>query len=230
MKKALLMGTILVALFTTGCIKKYEYTEQQTDSIAEYAAVLLIESDKDYQSNFTLLGYLEDETSDENSKLSNNSKKDPLEQKQSKENDNLSSTDNSSLKEVLGAMKFDISYKGYKLHNSYPEDGENAYFYLTPGDDEKLMVVTFEVTNVANKSNELKLLGKQINYRLTIGNDEYKALLTLLEEDLQHFSSSFKKGEMRKAFLVFEVPEDMDTSNLELLVTSGQKTEMISLK
>lgn len=217
-------------------MKDYPLTDTQTDIVAEYMASRLLENDKKFSPS--LISYQEVLKYEE---LSSVEEPEPS-VAPDVENNNVDSNDDSpidtavdikyTLSEVIGNQSFDIQYTGYKLVDTYPEGETNAVFSIDPRMGYQLLVASFTIENTSKENVGFDLLNAKIQYQLDINvGTVYKPQLTLLENDLQYINiKSIKPGDKIKAVLIFEVTKDIDMSNINLIVSRGNRTEIIKVK
>lgn len=233
MKKLSLLIIILFTLSLTGCIKKYELSEQQSDATAEYMAGLLLKYDKNYEPHLTPL--------DELTKVSEAPKvteaitatPTPAQEATTENSDSgvEAVAKEYTLSEVIGVSDIEILYSGYKICESYPEDATSAYFSLTPAEGNQLLVASFSIKNQSNKEKVLDLSNSGELYQLDINvGTVYKPSLTLLKNNLQYIDITIGAGKTETALLIFEVSKDTDISDINLITSKEDRTEIIEIK
>ena len=250
MKKVKLILILFLTLSLTGCMKKYELTEQQSNVAAEYMAGILLQQDKDYQQKLTPmedLGQAEASTGRENitpapASVVNGdgtTAKPMISDSGSTggkpgtvDNDGtvVKPTVNGTLSEVIGEKNIEAEYTGCKICDTYPEDTD-SYFSLTPREGNQLLVATFTVKNLSDKEVKLDLSNSNVVYQLDLNSGTtYKPLLTLLENDLQYINVSIGAGKTEKALLVFETSKKPNGSDVNLIASKGDKFNTIDIK
>jgi hypothetical protein len=222
-------------MFTlTGCIQEYKVTEQQNDATAEYMAGLLLKYDEDYEQDLPSqdeiieeeAAQVEVDTMSPTPTVS--STKDTTTNAEGKAED---AKKDYTLTEVIGAENFEIEYTGYKVTESYPEDAQSAYFSLTSREGNHLIVASFLVKNKTDKEKKLNLSKAKIQYQLDVNvGTVYKPSLTLLENDLQYIDIKIAGGKAEPVLLIFEISKDTDISDINLMVSNDNKTEIIKIK
>lgn len=233
MKK--IIGIVIVCMFLlTGCMQRSVVAEKQGDMIVEYMAGMLLKRDKNYQS-VLIQPEKDEEVIDNIIEINDKSSDKNISTKKQNRVENTMSTkkysSNSSLSEVIGTKDFDIQYMSYKIYDTYPEDIATTYFSLTPRKGYQLLVTSFSVQNITKDELSLDLSSAKINYLLDINvGTMYKPLLTLLENDLQYKEIKLKAGENESVLLIFEVSKELDMSNINLIVSKENKTEIVGIK
>lgn len=214
-------------------MKNYPLSETETGIVAEYMASILLKYDKSYSPS--LLSYQEvKETSDVVSEEDDTveTTKEPKYSEEDRIDDKSDTKDiDYTLSEIIGESSFDIQYIGYKLVDTYPEDETNRVFSIDPREGYRLLVVDFTVENISDKDNIFDLTEAKIKYHLDINKEaKYRPQLALLENNLQHINMNIKTGGLIPAVLIFEIPSDMDESEINLIVTKDTKTKTIKIK
>lgn len=235
MKRLKMIIVLLLSLTLTGCIQKYTVTDEKSDAYAEYMAGLLLKYDKGYEQS--LIPEQELTEGDQTDTVAEGNTPTPVpEGTTDTTGDNTAQSDSAasneaSLTEVVGLEGFEVKYTGYKLADTYPEDTDAAGFTLTPRQGYQLLVTEFSVKNTSGKKKELNLIDTNITYQLDINvGTVYKPLLTLLQNDLQYIDITIDKGKSENVLLVFEVSKDTDMSNVNLIVSNNDKSNIIGIK
>ncbi len=239
MRRLLVIFISVLALLFTGCMKEYPLTEEETDIVAEYMAGLLLAKDKNY--SLSLLSY--DEVKELSNQATTNTKEEPIEETDkdnvidNKDNvleneSEINSLDKTnSLSEVIGNKNFEIQFTGYKLADTYPEDETNRVFSIDPRKGNQLLIVNFTLENLNNKDMTIDLSKEKIQYQLKInGENIYKPLLVLLENNLQYINMKIAANSKIPTVLIFELEKDTDLSKISLLVSNNSKSKEIEFK
>ncbi len=236
------MGIILlltIALSLTGCMKDYALSEAETGIVAEYMAGLLIKYDDDRETSLIDRDELFlDQGSDDRAKndLQTSTAPTPPADESESGNDESGSKENAesdayTVSEVIGVEGLDIQYISYKLYNSYPEDETNSYFSITPREGNQLLVASFSIENKTNDNIKLDLRKADISYQLDINVGTIrKPYVAFIENDLRLINIMIEKNTTRTAVLIFEVPKDLDMSDINLIISRGSKAEIIEIK
>lgn len=239
MKKLRLVIIILFMFLLTGCIKEYNLSEENSDIAAEYMAGLLLKYDKNYEAGLTSLDDIQAENKASETNSSDSSEADVVSPTPAVvEDTDVNTSDvtaspekNYTLTEVIGEEDFDIQYSSYKICASYPEDSTDGYFSLTPREGNQLLVTTFTVKNISGSEKNLDISNSQIKYQLDINvGTMYEPLFSLLENDLHYFDMTIGAGDTKTALLVFEISGGTDITSVNLIVSKGDKSEIIEAK
>ena len=243
MKKTCLVIVLIGILSLTGCIKHYEYTEEDADLFAEYMAGLLLSYDRDYAP--TLISYDEIKDYRELPEQEDVVRQTPIAtptpaptptsggniNPSNNMGDNDSGgKDKYTINDIIAADGFDIQYEGFKLQSAYPENFMEEYFSITPKEGNQLLIVKFFIKNITGKDKTIDFLVADVTYQLnTNDRQSYKPMLTLLENDLQHMKLSIEAEEVGEALLIFEVAKGLDMNEAKLVVSKGDKSNIIIL-
>jgi hypothetical protein len=93
------------------------------------------------------------------------------------------------------------------------------------------LVASFTATNKKKSKNTLNLSKEEVLYQLDINvGTVYKPQFTLLENDLQYIDLAFKGGESKTVLLVFEISKEADISNINLIISKEDRSEIIEIK
>lgn len=240
MKRLLVIIIVVLSVILTGCMKEYPLTDAQTDIVAEYMAGRLLENDKKYSPSLIsykeILDY-ENIPSEEEPKPTQIPELDVDE-----DNNDINNTDedssmdtsddiNYTLSEVVGDPSFDIQYTGYMLAYTYPDSESSLVFSLDARKGYQLLIANFSIENLTDSNRDIDLMNAQIQYHLDINvGTVYKPLLALLENDMQYIDVNVKAGEKIPAVLIFEVSKDIDISDINLIISRDNKSEIIDIK
>lgn len=236
MKRMRLIFILLMTLSLTGCINSYNYTEKETDSVAEYMAGLLLKYDSQYNRALLPMSKIKKEDvqeaaaeQEEPTIPQTDSANKPSEQKETDQAEIPAQS--YTLSEVIGVKGVELQYQSYKLADTYPEDSTNTYFSLLPRDGYKLLVMEFTLTNTTKKDKSLNLTNAKVQYQLEVNAEkQYKPLLTLLENDLQYINVKLQKQDTIPVLLIYELPADTKVNGINLLVSKGNKSGAFKIK
>ena len=234
----------------TGCAQLIQINDQQSDVLAEYMAGTMLRYDVNYHealiytkattdtkdsADITENGEIAD--SDDTLKASNRNRNDTEASNSagmqgssdlSVDDQNGSAVSLASLYKDCFNGKFSIKYINHKFYNSYPD--EYKFFTLETTKNHKLLAINFNIKNTSQKARTLDLKNDKIKYQLIDKTGTvYYPMLTLLNNDIQYINLDVAAGKTRQAVVMFDVPEKMDRSNLELAITYEDKTTVIDL-
>lgn len=233
--------TCFMALALTGCGNTIpELTEEQNALVTEYAAGLLLKYHADYQGRLVDTSVVpeeevapptvEEEVPEENVQISANS---------ASETDALS--DNStvsarpetspqlSASQVLDMTDFDISYTGYEVCDSYPNQqtsSEDLFFAMQAGEGNKLVVLKLQVANTGEQTLAVNTLGlSELKCRVIVNGKKHNALVTMLDNDFMMLEQAIEPGASIETVVVTEISaeEAEQIQAVELYIQNGEK-------
>lgn len=250
MRRIFFILVVLCGVLFTGCAKLVNMDEQESAMVAEYMAGTVLRHTIDYNEALIYPDYINSQETEEDANPVNGTAvkdkavKDTVEVKDSvisvKTEDALKNTQVTAPKtqqevtytqllSALGAENFDISYSKYKEYESYP--AKTDYFTIVPSKGKRLIVLSFQVKNLRDKKQILDLSEAQADYQLVSSdNSTYKAMMTLLPEDLQYINQSIGAGESQEAVLVFEITRDKVISDFKLRITYKGTSSTLDIK
>ncbi len=230
------LAVILLAMTTlTGCVKEYEYTQEQSDAVAEYAAGLLLKSDDSYKEGLMTLNQVVENKPE--SAAPTPVPESPAKGEKSA-GDTVSSSEEGdkpqkqySLTEVIAEKGFSLEFTDYVFVESYPEDPSETYFSITPRKGNQLIVLSFLLTNELKKDNHLNLTQADIKYQLHINSKAvYEPPFALLENNLKLIDIKLEKKEAKPVVLIFEVEKNVKITDLSLKVSREDRSMTVDIK
>lgn len=231
MKRARILIVLLLIFSLTGCIKEYNYTEEQSDSAAEYMAGKLLEQDDDYDEALIPIEEISTEPIVTDIPTTDSTQNTDAVPAVTGTAEVTETKKEYTLSEVIGNENFDLKYEGYDITDNYPDDSNNTYFTVTPGKGNQLAIVTFILKNKTEKKKTLNLTKADIQFQLDINGDKvYEPSLSLIENDLQYIDITLKGKEKKQVLLVFEIKKEKEISDISLTASQGKKSMAIVMK
>ena len=239
MKRKIILCILLIAFSLTGCINSYDYTEVETDSVAEYMAGLLLKYDSEYNQALAPIekvikediGEVLKEQEQQNEPQTESTEKTAIQNDKNQTEQPGQPEQIYTISDVIGVKDFELQYQTYRLTDAYPEDTDTAYFTLTPRNGYQLLITEFNLKNTTKKQKTLNLTKDKIQYQLVVNEGtEYKPLLTLLENDLQYINIILEKQEETKVLLIYEVPTEVEITNMNLYISKDSKSVTVKVK
>lgn len=245
MKKRYLRYSIIIMVMSflfTGCGVKFpDLTAEEQQVIGEYAANLLLKYDANHRSRLMTreelkVAELREQELEEARKELAGEGMDPVEDTPVIEiGQSGTGGGASSVEEFLGLPQgVLISYQGYIICDSYPEEGKmDSFFTLDATEGRKLLVLNFRMENKNQSGVPVDLLGQSVLMRVIMdGKLTRNSLITMLEEDFSTYRGEIAAGEYVDTVLLVEVEEDMaeSLSALQLSVKKNGETITISLQ
>ncbi len=231
MKRARILIILLLMFSLTGCIKEYNYTEEQSDSAAEYMAGKLLEQDDYYQDALLPIEEVSVEPVVTDTPTIDSTQSTDVVPSPTGTAEITGTKKEYTLSEVIGTDNFDLQYEGYDITDSYPKESTDSYFTVTPRQGNQLAIVTFILKNKTEKKKTLNLTKADIRFQLAINAEKvYEPSLSLIENDLQYIDITLKGKEKKQVLLVFEIKKEKEISDINLTVSQGDKSMKIIMK
>ncbi len=249
MKKTRLIKLISLSvccvLFFGGCKSEIaEMTDEQQQQVGEYAAFAMLRYDAEHRSR--LVDYSEVVAADEAARLAEEAAAaaELARQTETAENpdetldpegnpveviDNTTDNDEGYVSDTMedflelpsGLL---LSYKGYTIQSSYPEDADvSEYFVVEATSGKKFLVLWYSLYNGSGMSTDINFLSDNISFKCKV-NDEVTmtALVTMLGDDMSTLKCSLRDNEEIDCVLVFEIDEEV-ASNINNIVLKLSK-------
>lgn len=209
----------------TGC-GGIKLNEKQTAEAAEYASGLYFKYDKNYTD---VLIYPEETADEENPTVAPECTPEVGEgQSESAQDGQIASTE-ATLAQACQAKGFSISCRSIKTTQEF-KDSTSQGLAVCAEKGKTIAVVTFDVTNDANKQKRLYQLEKGIKYDLELEDGtQYTSELSLMTNDMNFLNMKFKAGETKKCVVFFQIPKDKSIKNALLKVTGATHVASIAV-
>lgn len=236
----------------TGCMQTVDMTGQESNMIAESMAGLLLKYDKSYEGDLIYQESkdLRAEIESKENKSKNVKTMDTSGEKASKDrnesNSGMVTTDNKNkvagkkaektgendkLNETLENKNFKVSFQKYETSKSYDGNISNKAFSIDASNNNQLLIAHFDITNLTKKNQNFNLINSNLQYHLQVDKETfYKPLVTILVNDLQYINLDFAAQETKEAVILFEIPKDIDLSNVEMIVSNKDNWLNIKMK
>lgn len=243
-KKWCVMAVVcMMAVTLCGCGGKYpDLSEEQEQAVVKYAAALLYENDQNRASRLMT----EEEMILAMQRRAAHAYVAPTpipEEGEDKEHSDGQGTENPSenepvvetrtLAEFFGFSGIDISYQGYFLTKSYPEEsGDELYFAMDALTGNELLLLQYTITNLRTEAAQVDILDLKPRFRLFINDGgQINAMSTLLLDDMKTTNCTLQPGESSNVVVVFEVTEEEAASiqGLRLTVKTEEDSWTVEL-
>lgn len=250
-KIGILMITVLIL---TGCVQQIELTEQESDTIANYAAYVTLQHDKNYSKRLIETASESVEPVNENTKTENPEEvqetgeasvltedattKDPT----SPEGSIDTTTQDTTAQEepvvldiatVLKLDGFTVTYEGFEYDKQYQDTTVANGYTANSLDNNVFVVMKF---NIENTTEETKLcdvlsLSPKINVSVN-GEEAIKSYASLLNNDLTTLCNEIGAHESMEAILLVEVGQEYENnvSSISLNIMINGVTSSIALQ
>lgn len=242
MKKKGIGILCLTAMLMTGCgVTMPNMSDEEADAIGEYAAILLLKYDANSRSRLVDLSQIA--VLEESKEVQEPSVEPQPEEPSSEEISDMQNTPVTDISasglETAGSLEsfldlpegMNIVCTGHELCQSYQGEA-NSYFAMEASDGKELLILHFDLQNQSGVTQEVNLLSRNDNYRVSVNGSYSKtALTTMLVDDLSTYKKTLADGSTEKAVLVFEVePERMGSvDSIALNLKNDLKTYTIQI-
>lgn len=241
---ALLTGMVLTMAGCGNAIP--EMTDEQLQAVGEYTAMLLLSHDVNYRSRLVDIETL---TVEDDSVPSEQPQETPAPTATPiPENPGMDPTDDTpvvdltqgseaqsevSLEETLGLPgQLVLSYTGYEIVGSYPQDTSEEYFTVDAEEGNQLVVLHFDLQNQGDGTETADTMGQSLLVRVSVNGNTSVSLTTLLENDLMLYREALNPGETRDVVFLaeFEAQSLLDVVSVEIDVKNGDRNATIQLE
>ena len=243
-----LLSLIAYSFMLTGCVDvgNFYLTDEQETQVVDYSVSLLKKYNASSRSRLVdtteqrLLNKRVEEFIAEKKKME---KANPASDRE--ESDNKDSNENAAsdpfaaagIQDIAKALNqrdgIEISYTGYEVCDTYPEDEDtNNYFVMSATDGKELIVFHFAVSNVGSDTINCNILDVGPMFRMIVnGNDRQNALTTLLMNDLATFNYDLEPTSTTDAVVVLEEPKGYADSitSASFLIKNGDEQSIIPI-
>ncbi len=136
------------------------------------------------------------------------------------------------INDYLGIDGVEFVFAGEEVVSKYPQNDSNLGFAFTASDQNKLMIVKFNICNDSVDKAYVDLATVNPKFKAII-NDSTKisASKVPLDDVLNFFEGSIDPGNVNQVVLIYEIPEDTLIETLDLSLSAfGKDAIKISLK
>lgn len=228
---------MMVVMVLTGCVQQMDLTEQESETIAAYAASVTLNHDKHYSKKL-----VENESQEETKKDTNELSEsvEPVTNTATLDNDtnqmlsseevaNLEKTDIASLLHLEG---FQITYDGYLFTKKYQESDPNASYTATSLDDNLFLIMKFKVKNTTDETKVCDILSLSPKLMVSVnGSEPVSTFASLLSNDMSTLMDEIGAQESKEVVLLIEVPNgyEQNISTMALTVIVDSKSSTVDL-
>lgn len=236
--------SIMCIVSLTACYS-LDYTEEEEDVIANYAANLLLRHDENYKYKFV---------SEEVTTKATTEESNPIEE----ETESITDDDNASggvdlpgnvnvsgdrvisdTEHITEAMNvpagITVEYLDYDVVDRYPSDNsEDGLFVMKSVDNHKLLVVKFRITNTTGQDIAVNMMSPDAKYKGIVNDTKkYNAQLTLLLDALNTYEGTINAGSSQDMVLIYQTQIEAkdEINSLSVAVSNSSDSEtVINLK
>lgn len=232
MKKGKLIGVLLITTcMLTGCADNMpELTEEQSELIAEYAADLLLKYSPNYQYKIADEEELMEAETEETTQTETQEQPETEEvgtetqeqtgEEQSQEENDMEKASEFNLASIFDLENITIYYQSFEVADSYPSGGSESGFSVNAPQNQKLLILHFDVENTGTEPINCDLLEKVNKVRVNVNDMGYReALSTLLPNDFTTYMEEIPAGEKRDIVVAVSIGEDMAQEDITSLIT-----------
>ena len=238
-KTSAVMAAMIFAL--TGCGAAIpDMTQEEEQMVGEYAAMLLLQ----YNANNRSRLVSREEVEAEELKQAELEEKKRTEEvaSQAQEEEEAAETEQQTIVNAIGNPEefFElpdgivISYIGYEVCDSYPQDDESStYFALDATEGKRLVVLKFNMENQSQTEQHIDILSQNAVMRVLVnGSYSRNVLTTMLMDDMSTYVDDIPAGDTVQLVLLTELDHDVaeSISTLMLSLKNETKTCTIQLK
>ena len=231
MKKATMtiISIFLCVFFMVGCgVNTVELSEGNEKLITEYAVGLLLKYDVNYHNRLVDTSIV---PVVESTPVAVETQK-PAVSNESTEDASVTVPINEKvyidIAQAIGLDGIAIQYKNCDFYQAYPmEDDDSTAFSVIATENNKLLVVFFELTNTTQETKSVDLMTKAIRYKIKLNNNKNRtALSTMLIDDMGSLTTTIEPGDTTQAVLVIQVPteEAVTIDEMQLTIINGDNT------
>lgn len=243
-----LIAGMVACLLLNGCGAQIpELTQEQTDKVVQYAAGILLKYDRNYDSGIMseeeMAAQIRKQITPTPTPVPEKNAEDPGQTEQESEvPEDLIGTkedpvDHRTIAEFLSLNGVDISYTGYDIAASYPEnETDEWYFAMDAVEGDQLLIIKFRVTNISQETMTVDILNLAPRFRAFIADGpQINAATTLLTDDLKTLQTTLQPAESVDEVVVVEITDQeaqslQNGASLDLAVRLPSDTLKIRLE
>lgn len=223
-KKILIMMSVMMPVMFLSACESLDYTEEQEDIIANYAANIVLKHDVKYK--YYYMTDLDNET--DTTFVSGLPEEETTAQGVNQTgNENIGTGEKvASIAEAFGLPEgIRAEYVDYSVVSSYPSDGSEN-IVVKAVENSNLLVVRFRLTNQTGQDISVNLMSDGKKYKGILNESKkYNAQLTLLMDALNTYEGVISAGEKKELVLVFQTQLDAADDVRTLSISVADDTE-----
>lgn len=244
-KKYLLIACTALFLPLCACFNAIpELSEEDEIKVVRYMADAVLAHDKNYQARLLDEEEKQKALEEEAFKAAQLKKIEEEEVKLKEEKAKNNTPDNVStsiatksyspdeINDYLGIEGVEFEFAGEEVVNKYPQNDTSIGFAFTASDQNKLMIVKFNIKNVSTDKAYVDLATVNPKFKATI-NDSVKvnASKVPLDDVLNFYEGNIDAGGVNQVVLIYEIPEDTSIETLDLSLSAfGKDAIKINVK
>jgi hypothetical protein len=212
-----------------------DLSESEQEAVEQYAAVMLMQYDKQYKSRLVSLPEETQETEETTETQEIIPSETPpipeeTEESQPPDPDVGSTAQTMSMEDFLGLPEgVTVAFGGARTTPIYPDDqGTDVYFGVDAPIGEQLLVLKFIISNQSEMDQSIDILSLEPGFSVTVnGAAKARVMTTLLVDDLTTYMGTIPKGQGVETILLANIPENIIPELLTLEGTNGGITAVI---
>lgn len=237
---------IMSVLVLTGCVQQVNLTNEESDTIASYAAYVTLQHDKNYSKRLvdtsqdltaTTEVSIEEQANDTGDGVSNETlTKEVTEQttttQEADQDAEAAKAQPLDIASVLNLEGFKITYEGYEHSKQYKEVNEGTAYIANSLENNKFLVLKFTVENTTDETRVCDILSLSPTLRVSInGGEAVNIFASLLSNDMSTLFDEIEAQASKDMILLVEVPQEYDDniSSISLEVVLKGNTSTIEL-
>jgi len=147
--------------------------------------------------------------------------------------DNVAVGTESDIAKILGMDGISITYKDYLITDHYPAtDADGQFIYLDASEGYQLLVLRFNISNIASEPMKFTMLDEDVDYRIVCnGKNAANPMLTILMNDLGTMEAVLSPEENQEGVLIFQISDSMQSKlqTMELKVQYNNAENVITI-
>lgn len=246
MKKRLFSITLIVCLMLTvvGCGNAIpDMTDEQMTMVTEYAAAMLLKYDSDYEPMLLNDERLAEEEEIQSKIAQEAERRAAIEaekaakqeaekaeaEKGSSQGESVEHIDPAAFMELEGVS---VSCNGIEFQDTYPNDGDDLFFFVHASEGCKLAIVHLQIVNNSQEEKNVNIFDTNARFKISFNGGEYHStMMTMLENDFSVYAGVLAPGSVADTVLMVDLKEEEcnPVENLKLYIKyNGQtvKTEI----
>lgn len=233
------IGIIMLSvLVLTGCVQQINLTEEESDTIASYAAYVTLQYDKNYGRKLVDTAEPTEEVDTKSKDVENTegvlavstSVQDNQVQAAVVQEEPTEVEQVTDLASVFGLDGFKIVYEDLVYAKKYKDIDRG--FVANSSNDNLFLILKFKVENVTDETKTCDIASKSPRFRVSVngsaGIDTYSSIIS---NDLAALNSQIDANSSKDAVLLLEVPQEYENSisNLSLEAIMDGKASAVQL-
>lgn len=235
-----LMIILIGAISVTGCMGSVDYTNEQEDVIANYAAEVVLKHDEVYKYN-----YIDSVSNKKPTESTTFYREEILPQEETTSGDNngsgqeqegssgtISGGEISNSSAIAEAFELPAGitaqYLDYDITDAYPNDNTDSVFVMKAVGDSKLLVLKFRITNTTSNDIDVNFMANEKMYKGIVNDSKkYNAQLTLLSDALNTYDGKIPANSSMELVLIYQTQIDAkdDVNSIAVSVSNNAGKE-----